>query len=42
VFIFHTYNDQTVPVEQSLKFFDALVKAGDQSEMHIFANGTMA
>jgi len=39
VFIFHTYTDQTVPVEQSLKFFDALVKAGDQSEMHIFANG---
>jgi acetyl esterase/lipase len=39
VFIFHTFNDQRVPVEQSLKFFDALVKAGDQSEMHIFSNG---
>lgn len=38
-FIFHTFNDQTVPVEQSLRFFDALVKAGVQSEMHIFANG---
>jgi acetyl esterase/lipase len=38
-FIFHTFNDQTVPVEQSLRFYDALVKAGVQSEMHIFANG---
>jgi acetyl esterase/lipase len=38
-FIYHTFNDETVPVEQSLRFFDALVKAGVQSEMHIFANG---
>ena len=38
-FIFHTFNDQTVPVEQSLRFYDALVKAGVPSEMHIFANG---
>jgi acetyl esterase/lipase len=38
-FIFHTFNDQTVPVEQSLRFYDALVKAGVQSEMHVFANG---
>jgi acetyl esterase/lipase len=38
-FIFHTFNDQTVPVEQSLRFYDALLKAGVPSEMHIFANG---
>jgi len=38
-FIYHTFNDQTVPVEQSLGFFDELVKAGVPSEMHIFANG---
>ena len=38
-FIYHTYNDQTVPVEQSQRFFDALLKAGVPAEMHIFANG---
>jgi acetyl esterase/lipase len=38
-FVYHTFNDQTVPVEQSLRFYDALVKAGVPSEMHIFANG---
>jgi acetyl esterase/lipase len=38
-FIYHTFTDQTVPVEQSLRFYDALVKAGVPSEMHIFANG---
>jgi acetyl esterase/lipase len=38
-FLFHTFNDQTVPVEQGLRFYDALVKAGVPSEMHIFANG---
>jgi acetyl esterase/lipase len=38
-FIFHTFNDQTVPVEQPLRFYEALVKAGVPSEMHIFANG---
>jgi acetyl esterase/lipase len=38
-FLFHTFNDQTVPVEQGLRFYEALVKAGVQSEMHIFANG---
>ena len=38
-FIYHTFTDQTVPVEQSLRFFEALVKAGVPSEMHIFANG---
>jgi acetyl esterase/lipase len=38
-FIYHTFTDQTVPVEQSLRFYEALVKAGVPSEMHIFANG---
>jgi acetyl esterase/lipase len=38
-FIYHTFNDQTVPVEQGLRFYEALVKAGVPSEMHIFANG---
>lgn len=38
-FIYHTFTDQTVPVEQSLEFFEALVKAGVPSEMHVFTNG---
>ena len=38
-FIYHTFNDQTVPVEQSLDFYEALVKAGVPSEYHVFANG---
>lgn len=38
-FIYHTYNDETVPVEQSLAFFEALRKAGVPVEMHIFADG---
>ncbi len=38
-FIYHTFPDQTVPVEQALRFYDALVKAGVDSEMHIFDHG---
>jgi acetyl esterase/lipase len=38
-FMYHTFTDQTVPVEQALSFYNALVKAGVPSEMHIFANG---
>lgn len=38
-FIYHTFDDQTVPVQQSLDFFSALVKAGVGSEMHVFASG---
>ncbi|MGD0346119.1 MAG: alpha/beta hydrolase [Terracidiphilus sp.] len=38
-FIYHTFNDTTVPVDQSLRFFEALVKAGVPSEYHVFANG---
>ena len=39
-FIYHTFDDKTVPVEQSLRFYEALVKAGVPSEMHIFAKGS--
>jgi acetyl esterase/lipase len=38
-FIYHTFDDQTVPVEQGLRFYEALVKAGVPSELHIFAKG---
>ncbi|MGC1463035.1 MAG: alpha/beta hydrolase [Terracidiphilus sp.] len=39
-FMYHTFNDHTVPVEQALTFYEALVKAGVPSEIHIFANGS--
>lgn len=38
-FWFHTFNDETVPLEQGLSFYTALMKAGVPSEAHIFANG---
>lgn len=38
-FWYHTFNDGTVPVEQGLRFYEALVKAGVPAEAHIFANG---
>jgi acetyl esterase/lipase len=38
-FMYHTFNDQSVPVEQGLRFYEALVKAGVPAELHIFANG---
>ncbi len=38
-FWFHTFNDETVPVEQGLRYYEALVKAGVPSEAHIFASG---
>lgn len=38
-FWYHTFNDQTVPVEQGLRFYEALVKAGVPAEAHIFGNG---
>jgi acetyl esterase/lipase len=38
-FMYHTFTDQTVPVEQGLRFYEALIRAGVPSEMHIFANG---
>ncbi len=38
-FWYHTFNDKTVPVEQGLRYYDALVKAGVPAEAHIFASG---
>lgn len=38
-FWWHTFDDETVPVEQGLRFYEALVKAGVPSEAHIFAHG---
>jgi acetyl esterase/lipase len=38
-FLFHTANDRTVPVENSIQFFSALHKAGVPAEMHIYENG---
>jgi len=38
-FIYHTFTDHTVPVEQAMGFYQALIKAGVVSEMHVFANG---
>ena len=39
-FLFHTTTDDTVPVEQGLRFSEALLKAGVPAEMHIFAKGS--
>lgn len=39
-FIYHTFDDKTVPIEQSLRFYEALVKAGVESEYHVFAHGS--
>jgi acetyl esterase/lipase len=38
-FLYHTFDDKTVPVEQGLRFYDALVKAGVPAEAHIYASG---
>ena len=38
-FWYHTFDDETVPVEQGLRYYEALVKAGVPSEAHIFAKG---
>ncbi len=39
VFIYHTTDDATVPVEQALSYYEAAIKAGVSAEMHIFAKG---
>jgi acetyl esterase/lipase len=39
-FIYHTTTDVTVPVEQALSFYEALLKSDVPVEMHIFATGT--
>jgi acetyl esterase/lipase len=38
-FLFHTTEDQTVPVENSVNFYLALRKAGVPAEMHIYLKG---
>ena len=38
-FLFHTADDEAVPVENSLQFFEALHKAGVPAELHVFAHG---
>ncbi len=38
-FIFHTTDDQTVPVENALAYYTALHKNGVEVEMHIFEHG---
>jgi acetyl esterase/lipase len=38
-FLFHTTEDQVVPVENSVNFYLALRKAGVPAEMHIFLKG---
>jgi acetyl esterase/lipase len=38
-FLFHTTNDDAVPVENSLLFYAALRKAGVPAEMHIYRAG---
>jgi acetyl esterase/lipase len=38
-FLFHTSNDSTVPVENSVQFYLALRKAGVAAELHIYEKG---
>ncbi len=38
-FIYATTSDQTVPIQQELGYYGALLKAGVSVEMHIFAHG---
>jgi acetyl esterase/lipase len=38
-FWYHTFDDATVPVEQGMRFYEALIKAGVPSEAHVFAKG---
>jgi len=39
-FLFHTTEDKTVPVENSVYFYLALRKAGVRAEMHIYEKGS--
>jgi len=38
-FLFSTTDDHTVPIMNSIMFYEALVKAGVQVEMHLFQHG---
>jgi acetyl esterase/lipase len=39
VFLFSTTDDHTVPIMNSVMFYEALVKAGVSVEMHLFQHG---
>jgi acetyl esterase/lipase len=39
-FWYHTADDDTVPVEQGFRFYEALIKAGVPAEGHIFEHGS--
>jgi len=39
VFLFSTTDDHTVPIMNSVMFYEALVKAGVPAEMHLFQHG---
>jgi acetyl esterase/lipase len=39
VFLFSTTDDRTVPIMNSVMFYEALVKAGVPAEMHLFQHG---
>jgi acetyl esterase/lipase len=38
-FLYATYDDQTVPVMNSVLFYEAMVKAGVPAEMHLYQHG---
>jgi acetyl esterase/lipase len=38
-FLVHTFDDRTVPVQNSLLFYDALKRAGVAAELHVFDHG---
>ena len=38
-FWYHTFTDKTVPIQQGLRFYEALVKAGVPVEAHLFVSG---
>ena len=39
-FLFHTYDDELVPIENSLLFSQALAQADIPFEMHLFQHGS--
>lgn len=39
-FLFHTSDDKTVPVENSVRFYLALRKAGVPAELHVYEHGS--
>jgi acetyl esterase/lipase len=39
VFIVHTAEDQSVPIENSIRFYEAVRAAGGRAELHLFERG---